>query len=132
MLLYLSTQDFHGAWDAYSGVNSPLYDSIHDPEPGWSVDGCVRNWVEMGAPKSKMNIGLGFYGRSFLNAKALHEPHGGTDDKTWAVDEGTPQYFVSAECLLMIVECSYAQHYPLDLLLEYLRSNEAHDNGLGR
>ena len=103
------------------GVNSPLYDSVHDPEPGWSVDGCVRNWSERGAPKEKMNIGLGecanlvlhkkmhpqhlilylchtylgFYGRSFLNAKALHEPHGGTDDKTWAVDEGTPQYFVS-------------------------------------
>ena len=106
-----------------TGVNSPLYDSVHDPEPGWSVDGCVRNWSERGAPKEKMNIGLGecanlilhrkiiylqqqltfaftsymlgFYGRSFLNAKALHEPHGGADDKTWAVDEGTPQYFVS-------------------------------------
>jgi chitinase len=93
--LNLMTYDFHGAWDSFSGVNSPLYDSVHDPEPGWSVDGCVRNWSERGAPKEKMNIGLGFYGRSFLNAKALHEPHGGADDKTWAVDEGTPQYFVS-------------------------------------
>jgi chitinase len=91
--LNLMTYDFHGAWDAYTGVNSALYDSIHDPEPGWSIDGCVKNWAERGAPTEKMNIGLGFYGRSFLNAKALHEPHGGTDDKTWSVDEGTPQYF---------------------------------------
>ena len=58
----------------------------------------MKNWADRGAPTEKMNIGLGFYGRSFLNAKALHEPHTGADDKTWSVDEGTPQYFVSTIC----------------------------------
>jgi len=91
--LNLMTYDFHGAWESVTGVNSPLYDGRNDPEPGWSVDGCAKNWVEKGAPKEKLNIGLAFYGRSFKDAKALGEFHGGADDITWAIDEGTPQYF---------------------------------------
>lgn len=97
--LNLMTYDFHGSWDYLTGVNSPLYDGSNDPEPGWSVDGCVKNWAERGAPKEKINLGLAFYGRSFKNAKALGESHGGTDDTSWAVDEGTPQYFVRTVCL---------------------------------
>lgn len=77
----------------------------------------MRNWSERGASKEKLNIGLGFYGRSFLNAKALNEPHGGTDDKSWAVDEGTPQYFVSRLFLFCIItECVF------NLLLLYDRT----------
>eukprot|EP00804_Cyclotella_cryptica_P028311 CCRYP_013185-RB/>CCRYP_013185-RB protein AED:0.09 eAED:0.09 QI:289/0.87/0.88/1/1/0.88/9/382/644 len=91
--LNLMTYDLHGAWDPVTGVNSPLYDGRNDPEPGWSIDGCAKNWVEKGAPKDKLNIGLAFYGRSFKDAKALGELHGGTDDINWAVDEGTPQFF---------------------------------------
>jgi chitinase len=93
--LNLMTYDFHGSWESVTGVNSPLYDGRNDPEPGWSVDGCAKNWVERGAPKEKLNIGLAFYGRSFKDAKALGEFHSGADDITWAIDEGTPQYFVS-------------------------------------
>lgn len=89
----LMSYDFHGSWDATTGVNSPLYDASSDPEPGWSVDGCVKNWVARGAPQEKLNIGLGFYGRSFRNAKQLGVSHGGADDFSWDVDEGTPQYY---------------------------------------
>ena len=87
--------DFHGAWDATTGVNSPLYDQSNDPEKGWSVDGCVKNWVARGAPQERLNIGLGFYGRSFKQAKDMGVAHTGTDDTSWAIDEGSPQYFVS-------------------------------------
>ena len=89
--------DFHGSWDATVGVNSPLYDSSSDPESGWSVDGCARNWISRGAPKEKLNIGLAFYGRSFADATALGASHGGADDGAgrWTDDEGSPQYFVS-------------------------------------
>ena len=92
---HLFLPDFHGAWDEKTGVNSPLYDQVSDPESGWSVDGCVKNWVALGAPQEKVNIGLGFYGRSFRGAKELGVAHGGTDDSSWEIDEGTPQYFVS-------------------------------------
>merc|ERR1712086_131289 len=87
------TYDFHGAWDANTGVNSPLYDQVDDPELGWSVDGCVKNWVARGAPQEKLNIGLGFYGRSFRDATDLGVAHLGTDDISWEIDEGSPQYF---------------------------------------
>lgn len=89
----LMTYDFHGAWDATTGVNSPLYDQSDDPEQGWSVDGCVNNWIARGAPQEKLNIGLGFYGRSFREAKDMGVAHAGTDDMSWAIDEGSPQYF---------------------------------------
>jgi len=89
----LMTYDFHGAWDSLTGVNSPLYDQSNDPEPGWSVDGCVKNWASRGAPKDRLNIGLGFYGRSFKGATELKVPHGGNDDYHWEIDEGSPQYF---------------------------------------
>merc|ERR1712032_1023467 len=91
--LNLMSYDFHGAWDERTGVNSPLYDQSDDPEPNWSVDGCVNNWVWRGAPREKMNIGLGFYGRSFRGATKLGTTHQGTDDSSWEIDEGTPQYF---------------------------------------
>mmetsp|Transcript_12350 Transcript_12350/g.22891 ORF Transcript_12350/g.22891 Transcript_12350/m.22891 type:complete len:619 (+) Transcript_12350:133-1989(+) len=89
----LMSYDFHGAWDPKTGVNSPLYDQVSDPQTGWSVDGCVKNWVARGAPQEKVNIGLGFYGRSFRGAKGLDVAHVGTDDSSWEIDEGTPQYF---------------------------------------
>lgn len=95
----LMSYDFHGAWDTLTGTNSPLYDQSSDPEAGWSVDGCVKNWVARGAPKERLNIGLGFYGRSFRSAKRLGELHGGTDDQTWEVDEGSTQYFNIVEKL---------------------------------
>ncbi|KAL7442529.1 hypothetical protein ACHAXH_009809 [Discostella pseudostelligera] len=89
----LMTYDFHGSWDTTTGVNSPLYDGPNDPEPGWSVDGCVKSWVTRGAPQDKLNIGLAFYGRSFKQAKELGVTHGGADYSNWNIDEGTPQYF---------------------------------------
>merc|ERR1719253_1341391 len=33
------------------------------------------------------------YGRSFRDAKSLDAPHGGVDDMSWEIDEGSPQYF---------------------------------------
>jgi chitinase len=72
-----------------------LHDQSSDPEPGWSLDGCAKNWVALGAPREKMNVGLAFYGRSFRGATELGTPHGGADDSSWTLDEGSPQYFVS-------------------------------------
>ncbi len=59
------------------------------------MDGCVRNWLDRGASREKVNIGLAFYGRSFRGSSSLGSTHGGADDVSWAIDEGSPQYFVS-------------------------------------
>ena len=82
--------------------------------------GCVNNWLAGGASYDKINIGFvscairvsknqlffqsshslmnfylvptqPFYGRSFLKAEHLYEPHEGNDDTTWWMDEGVPQ-----------------------------------------
>lgn len=75
-------------------MNAPLYDQ--DPKKFESVDasvnGCVERWVRDGADKSRINIGLPFYGRSFGGAKSLYTTHTGVDGIHWWADEGMPQY----------------------------------------
>jgi len=90
--LNLMTYDFHGAWDLNTGTNAPIYDQGYGPAE-FSVSGCVANWIESGSPKSKINIGLPFYGRSYAGASGLNEAHTGTDLGNWGIDDGVPQYF---------------------------------------
>eukprot|EP00970_Alexandrium_tamarense_P000666 scaffold69_cov198-Alexandrium_tamarense.AAC.106 len=90
--LNLMTYDFHGAFSSTTGTNAPLYYQGWGEE-GFSVDDCVRNWLAGGGSRDKINIGLPFYGRSFLGATDLNQPHSGADQTTWGIDDGTPQYF---------------------------------------
>mmetsp|Transcript_20208 Transcript_20208/g.48568 ORF Transcript_20208/g.48568 Transcript_20208/m.48568 type:complete len:687 (+) Transcript_20208:1014-3074(+) len=88
------TYDFHGSWNAETGVNAPLYDM--DGSPEFSVHGCVENWKRGGGRPDQINIGLPFYGRSFAGGglTGMGQTHTGyADTITWADDEGSPQYF---------------------------------------
>ena len=92
--LNLMTYDYHGAWDALSGVNAPMFDQgWGDKTKRWSVHGCVNTYVERGVSLHQMNIGLPFYGRSFSHATGMKQFHGGADDVNFHLDEGSPQYF---------------------------------------
>jgi len=93
--LNLMTYDFHGTWDDLVGVNAPLYDQPDDGfySPEYSVHGCVERWVSEGADKSKINLGLPFYGRSYSAATKLYESFDGADGMNWWADEGQPQYY---------------------------------------
>ena len=59
------TYDFHGPWTDHAGHNAPLYPSpVNDP------DGAVStgfNYLSntRGIPRSKINIGLAFYGKQY-------------------------------------------------------------------
>jgi chitinase len=88
----LMSYDFHGAWDAATGTNAPLYYQGFGNEE-FNVDRCVENYVALGVPRGKINIGLPFYGRSFKFAYELNHIHGGSDVANWPDDDGTPQYF---------------------------------------
>ena len=47
--LNLMSYDLHGAWDALTGVNAPMFDQgWTDKSKRWSVHGCVNNYVELG------------------------------------------------------------------------------------
>ncbi|CAG2058831.1 unnamed protein product, partial [Timema podura] len=67
-MINVMTYDFHGSWDTITGENAPMYaDSSETTElaRGLNVDTCIQNWLAKGAPASKINLGMGTYGRSF-------------------------------------------------------------------
>lgn len=71
----IMSYDFHGKWEPKTGHNAPLFASASESE--WrkqlSMDAGVKLWERMGAPKSKLVIGLATYGRSFtLSNTAQH------------------------------------------------------------
>ncbi|XP_033753351.1 probable chitinase 10 [Pecten maximus] len=72
----LMTYDLHGSWESVTGHNSPLYSPNLN-----SQDFAVRYWIGQGAPKEKLVLGLGFYGRSFT----LRSP---SDHSMWAAAIG--------------------------------------------
>jgi chitinase len=55
----------HGAWNGFTGIHASLYKASDDKNPEWNVDACVNYWLEQGAPKSKLVVGIPTYGRSF-------------------------------------------------------------------
>lgn len=114
-------KDFFGDWSPTTGTNAPLYDQEWGDKnvTGFSVDGCVRNWMKGGASPSAINIGLPFYGRSFTVAKGLNEAHEGNDKGTWYQDDGSPQYFNIVEKLS---EFTSVRHEPTKTQYAYKES----------
>jgi len=93
----LMTIDFHGGWEPTVGANAPLYNQ--DGELGIaSVDSCINAFVDKGASKGKINIGLPFYGRSFGGATHIGDECSSnwegdcSDIFTWPGKHGVPQY----------------------------------------
>ncbi|XP_013385002.1 chitinase-3-like protein 1 [Lingula anatina] len=67
-LISIMTYDFHGSWESTAGHNSPLY--ARASEPWWkqtelNVDAAVQYWIQLGAPRHKLVMGMPTYGRSF-------------------------------------------------------------------
>jgi len=63
----IMSYDFHGKWESKTGHNAPLFASPNETD--WrkqlSVDYGVKLWEKLGAPKDKLVVGMGTYGRSF-------------------------------------------------------------------
>lgn len=60
--------DLHGPWDSVTGENTPLYAGPSDRtayQRNLNADSAIRYWIQKGAPKTKLNLGIGTYGRSF-------------------------------------------------------------------
>lgn len=90
--LNIMTYDFFGAWDPVTGHNSPLY-SQSQGEQAFSLDAAYRLYhVTYGVAASKLNVGVGFYGRSFKGT-TLFGPHQGVDAATFSQDDGSPMYY---------------------------------------
>ncbi|MDO5602837.1 MAG: glycosyl hydrolase family 18 protein, partial [Oscillospiraceae bacterium] len=63
----MMTYDMRGAWDEYSGHQTPLYTNPDDPyaDAGYSVDDTVKYLLSQGAPADKIVIGCAFYTRGW-------------------------------------------------------------------
>ncbi|XP_069678391.1 acidic mammalian chitinase-like [Periplaneta americana] len=62
------TYDLHGYWDSRTGENSPMYagpSDTSDYQKTLNVDYAMKYWVQKGAAKSKLNLGMGTYGNTF-------------------------------------------------------------------
>lgn len=60
------TYDIHGPWSGYTDFNSPLYaPAASSPQSKWSCDDAVRLWESCGFPRSKMIMGVPFYGYKY-------------------------------------------------------------------
>ncbi|XP_033242347.1 probable chitinase 2 isoform X1 [Drosophila miranda] len=60
--LHIMCYDYHGSWDQKVGYNSPLAAPAEDP---FSVKFTIDYLLKLGAPPSKLVLGLPFYGRTF-------------------------------------------------------------------
>ncbi|XP_056128858.1 acidic mammalian chitinase-like [Lampris incognitus] len=72
--LNIMTYDFHGAWDPFTGHNSPLYIGSADTEENiyYNVDFAMRYWRDQGAPVEKLMLGFATYGRTFQISSAVN------------------------------------------------------------
>jgi len=59
------TYDLHGSWETVTGENAPLYAGSANTTDKLSVDFAINYWIQKGAPKEKLNLGIATYGRSF-------------------------------------------------------------------
>lgn len=67
----LMTYDFHGSWNTFTGINGAMYagpNDISSLQREMNVDASIRFWISQGAPRDKLNVGIGAYGRSFTLA----------------------------------------------------------------
>ncbi|TMS19713.1 acidic mammalian chitinase [Larimichthys crocea] len=61
------TYDFHGAWERFTGHNSPLYRGSHDSGDliYFNTDYAMKYWRDKGTPLEKLMMGFAAYGRTF-------------------------------------------------------------------
>ncbi len=65
------TYDFHGTWEPRTNHHSALFASPSDPSTGdvrfYNSNDAIEAFLERGVPASKLNLGIGFYGRGWTN-----------------------------------------------------------------
>jgi chitinase len=65
------TYDFHGGWEPRTNHHSALFASPSDPSTGdvrlYNTDDAIQAFLDLGVPASKLNLGIGYYGRGWTN-----------------------------------------------------------------
>lgn len=66
-MINVMTYDYHGSFESFIGHYAPLTSSSLDTEDQkqLNVDAGIQYWISKGVDKSKLNVGIGTYGRGF-------------------------------------------------------------------
>jgi len=75
--IHVMAYDFHGGdWESYTGINSPLHPRSQDTEDqqNLTVEKAINYWIEQGAPKNKLVLGIPLYGHTYsLQSNDKHD-----------------------------------------------------------
>jgi chitinase len=66
------TYDYHSG-SKVAHFNAPLYTAAGDPTPGYTVDSTVQRYIAGGVPRTKIVVGLPFYGRVYGGVGATND-----------------------------------------------------------
>jgi len=59
------TYDFHGQWDKKTGHVAPMYEHPDDFDKTFNANFSINYWLELGADRKKIIMGMPMYGQSF-------------------------------------------------------------------
>lgn len=119
----LMTYSFYGQWDAVSNHNAPLFPPANATQAGYSCAEAVQTLLNYGVPPAKINLGLAFYGRSYLTegSPGLHaRTSGRPDSERFSRSGATPPYHEIAQHLR---NGAYSYHWDDTAQVPYLLSN---------
>jgi chitinase len=90
--------DLHGAWESLTNHQSNLYTSSSDPaDPRFSVDDTVAAYLQRGAPRDQIVVGVPFYSRGWTGVApanhGLYQASSGPAPGTW--EAGVDDYKVT-------------------------------------
>ena len=93
----IMTYDFRGFWDKETGHHSPLYNNPRDENPDYNTDAVMNYYISKGAARSKLIVGIPFYGQSF---STVSTPRGYKEESagpglpgTWTKQRGMLAYY---------------------------------------
>ncbi len=116
----LMAYSFYGQWDAISNHNAPLFPPVNATQPGYSCAEAVEALLHNGVPPAKINLGVAFYGRSYLTSgtAGLHTlTSGKPDSERFARSGATPSYY---EIARQLRNGTYAYHWDDAAQVPYL------------
>jgi GH18 family chitinase len=128
----LMTYDIQGGWSDKAGHNAPLYAYTGEEGGAASCDTGVQYLIGRGVPRTKIAMGLGFYGRGVIcsgsaalgvptvKVAATVQPDGPivtcADFATWAPFDATPTY----EFIHQIQSAGWTRHWDDEAKVPYL------------
>uniref|UniRef100_A0A915B2E0 GH18 domain-containing protein n=1 Tax=Parascaris univalens TaxID=6257 RepID=A0A915B2E0_PARUN len=103
--ILLMSYDFHGAWESFTGENSPLYAQSGATyfQRTLTTDWAANHWASKGMPRNKIIIGIGAYGRGWTLSNpsntGLGAPGSAATATPYAREAGIAAYYELCEML---------------------------------